>query len=77
MDVQDGFYESCAVDDEVIMEDATTSKMNSMPVSQIIMDARIFLGSTCRKYGKEKALKESSIGSLFSPSLPLDAARRP
>jgi len=61
--VQDGFYRSCAVDDEVMIEDSSTGKMDSTPVSQIRLGGEIFLSEACKEYGEGKEFNESSTSS--------------
>lgn len=64
--VQDGFYRYCAVDDEVKVVGMTNGEKFSTlaPVSEVIMDARHFLGSACKEYAEGKKLKESITGVL-------------
>merc|ERR1719491_1745682 len=47
--VLDGFYRSCAVDDEVMMEDSSTGEMDSTPVSQIRSNGE---SKACKEYGE-------------------------
>ena len=67
--VQDGFYRSCAVDDEVMTGDSFTGKMDSAPVSQIRFGGEIFLSKACKEYGEGKEFEESSTSSSSVSSI--------
>mmetsp|Transcript_22583 Transcript_22583/g.33456 ORF Transcript_22583/g.33456 Transcript_22583/m.33456 type:complete len:227 (+) Transcript_22583:95-775(+) len=65
--VLDGFYRSCAVDDEVMTEDFTGKV--SLPVSQIRVGYHAGLSEACKEYGKGKEFEGSSTSSSSVSSI--------
>ena len=67
-DVADGFYSSCAADDEVMLDFGGTGEMKPMLVSQIVTGAGVFMGDACKEYEEGKGFL--SVSPSAAPSEP-------